>query len=146
MLAIYFLAKLGWVSGEIYLSHVRTRGRRTKEEITKSSHFSLLFSLLLITFLLLRDCYSYYYCLINRTIFPVLDFLWLWFSFHRMERIKRRICLLQHLQRAPQRTLFGIWSVEKTWNLDIFFIFCTFVYFYFFYTFHILLRLFIFYL
>ena len=43
MLVIYFLATLRWVFGEVYKLHVKLRGRRNKEEITKSSHLCLLF-------------------------------------------------------------------------------------------------------
>ena len=126
---IYFLGTLRWVFDEVYLQHVRLRGRRTKDEITKSSHLCLWFSLLLIVFLLLRDFYSYYYCLIKRTVSIFFDFDFLWFSFYRQEKIKRRNGLLQH----PQRTLF-VWHLICREDLEFghFFIVYTFVYFYFF--------------
>ena len=132
---MYFLRTLRWVFDEIYLQHVRLRGRRTKDEITKSSHLCLWFSLLLIVFLLLRNFYSYYYCLIKRTVSIFFDFDFLWFSFYRQEKIKRRNGLLQH----PQRTLF-VWHLICREDLEFghFFIVYTFVYFYFFfYTFYI---------
>ena len=115
-LVIYFLATLRWVFDEIYLQHVRLRGRRTKEEITKSSHLFLLFSLLLIAFLLLRDFYSYYYCIINRTIFHVLDFLWFFF-FTGRKRLKD-VTASSNIHK--ELYLYGIWSAERTYNLDIF--------------------------